>query len=61
MTAPPLSYRVPRAPEWVYERLAGRKPTTPGATEQDEDLDLEERIERSTRHSLDGYDDGAGR
>jgi hypothetical protein len=52
---------VPRAPEWVYERLAGRKPTTPGATEQDEDLDLEERIERSTRHSLDGYDDGAGR
>jgi hypothetical protein len=52
---------VPRAPEWVYDRLAGRTPATPEATVTDEDLDLEERIERSTRHSIDGYDDGSGR
>jgi hypothetical protein len=58
VTAPALPYKVPRAPEWVYDRLAGRTPTTPEATVTDEDLDLERRIERSTRHSLDGHDDG---
>jgi hypothetical protein len=59
--AAPRPYRVPRAPEWVYRRLAGLPVTTPEATTTDEDLDLERRIERAPRHSTDGYDDGSGR
>ena len=60
MAAPALPYRVPCAPEWVYEVLAGRKPTTPEATVTDEDIDLEQRIERSPRHSIDGFDELLG-
>ncbi len=51
-----LPYKVPRAPEWAYRRLAALPTTTPEATTTDEDLDLEERIERSPRHSLDSFD-----
>lgn len=47
MTAPALPYRVPRVPEWVYERLAARTPATPEAAADDDDLDLERLIERS--------------
>jgi hypothetical protein len=57
MTTP---YCAPRAPEWVYRRLAGLPVEVPEATVTDEDLDLEQRIERSSRHSLDGFDELVG-
>jgi hypothetical protein len=57
MTDPALPYRVPHAPEWVYRRLAGLPVEPVDATVTDEDLDLEYRIERSPRHSTDGYDE----
>jgi hypothetical protein len=59
--APVLPYKVvPRAPEWVYRRLAGLPATTPEATVTDEDLDIERRIEHFPEQSLDGFDELVG-
>jgi hypothetical protein len=49
-------FRAPRAPEWVYDRLAGRPSRPIEATADDERLATEEATERSARHSLDGFD-----
>jgi hypothetical protein len=53
MSADRQPFRAPRAPEWVYNRALL---TDLEATATDEDLALEEMIERSGRHSLDGFD-----
>jgi hypothetical protein len=51
---------VPRAPEWVYRRLAGLPAETHEPSVTDEDLDLERRIEDAPRRSLDGFDELVG-
>jgi hypothetical protein len=60
MTDPAPSYRAPRAPEWVHRRLADLPVEPVEASAADEDLDLKQRIERSPRHSTDGYDPEVG-
>jgi hypothetical protein len=47
-----LPYKVPRAPEWVYDPSLITAEVSPA----EEDRVIEEMIERSSRHSLDGFD-----